>query len=170
MNQPEIVLVSLSLLAGLAETARVMPARTDVPAARDGRQIHFEVRHGRDGQPGPLASPDGRLTMRVVADLHAQIIEAGSGKPVGPVLAHSQRRAGMKIHTWTFSGDGGLLATASSQGEGEDTVGEVRVWEVATGKLLAVATDARYPLGRVHTVAFTDDQTVRIHCDEMSGP
>jgi hypothetical protein len=76
----------------------------------------------------------------------------------------------MRIHAWAFSPDGRRLATASSEGNGEDTVGEVRVWDVATGTLLAVATDARYELGRVHTVAFSEDgRAVLIHCEDISG-
>jgi hypothetical protein len=76
----------------------------------------------------------------------------------------------MRIHTWAFGLGGRLLATASSAGDGEDTVGEVRVWEAATGKLLAVATDAEFDLGRVHTVAFSPDgKVVVIHCEEISG-
>jgi hypothetical protein len=76
----------------------------------------------------------------------------------------------MRIHIWAFSADGRLLVTASSEGEDEDTVGEVRVWEVATGKLLAVATDARFDLGRVQAVAFAPGgRAVIVYCDEMSG-
>jgi hypothetical protein len=105
-----------------------------------------------------------------VGDLQAQIVEAGSGRPVAPPLRHSLRRPGMRIDTWAFSPDGRRLATASSQGRGADTVGEVRVWEVATGKLLAAATDARYDLGRVHAVAFAaDGEAVLIRCEAMSG-
>jgi WD40 repeat protein len=76
----------------------------------------------------------------------------------------------MRLHAWAFSPDGRRLATASSEGDGEDTVGEVRVWDVTTGRLLAVATDARYELGRVDTVAFSaDGRAVLIHCEDISG-
>jgi hypothetical protein len=62
------------------------------------------------------------------------------------------------------------VATASSEGEDEDTVGEVRVWQVARGRLVAVATDARFDLGRVHAIAFSEDnRVVLIHCEELSG-
>jgi hypothetical protein len=49
-------------------------------------------------------------------------------------------------------------------------VGEVRVWEVARGRPVAVATDARFELGRVHAIAFSEDsRLVLIHCEELSG-
>jgi hypothetical protein len=170
MHQPLTVLVTLSLLAWPTGPAAAVPPGCEAPPAPAGGPIRFEIRHGPGGQPGHRASPDGRLTVAVVADLQARVVEAGSGTPAGPVLGHSRRRPGIRIHAWAFSGDGRLLATASSQGAGEDTVGEVRVWEVAGGRLLAVATDARYPLGRVHTVAFAPDgRTVVIHCDDISG-
>jgi hypothetical protein len=139
-------------------------------SARQEPPVRFEIRHTPGGSPGPLSSPGGRLTVKIVGDLRAQIVEAASGTPVGPVLWHSRRRDRMRIHTWAFSPDGRRLATASSAGEGEDTVGEVRVWDVATGRLLAAATDARYELGRVHTVAFSGDgKAVVVHCEDVSG-
>ena len=105
----------------------------------------------------------------MVDDLTARIIDTASGNPVGAELRHSPRRDGMRITTWAFSDDGRLLATASSEGEGVDTVGEVRVWDVATGRRLASATDARYALGRVHTLAFADNRTLLVGCDDISG-
>jgi WD40 repeat protein len=139
-------------------------------SAKQPPPVCFEIRHAPGEKPGLLNSPDGKLTVRIVGDLQAQIVEASSGNRVGPVLRHSQRRDGMRIHTWAFSPDGNRLATASSEGDGEDTVGEVRVWDMATGKLLAVATDARYELGRVYTLTFSGDgRVVLIHCEDISG-
>src|SRR5262249_25844912 len=107
--------------------------------------------------------------VKVVDDLTARVVEAASGKPVGPELRHSPRRDGMRINTWAFSADGGLLATASSEGDGVDTVGEVRVWDVATGKPVATATDARYALGGAHPLAFADNRPLLAGCDDISG-
>jgi WD40 repeat protein len=147
------------------------PAKVaDVTRPASAGTVRFEFSHAPDGKPGPALSPDGKRTVKLVDDLRAQVVDVGSGAAAGPVLCHSRRRPGMRLHAWAFSPDGRLLATASSQGEGEDTVGEVRVWEVGGGRLLAVATDARYPLGRVRTIAFAPDgKTVLVHCDDVSG-
>jgi WD40 repeat protein len=132
--------------------------------------FRFEVQHTRTGKAGPTTTPDGRLALKVVDDLTARVVDTASGNPVGPELHHSRRRDRMRINTWAFSADGRLLATASSQSaDGIDTVGEVRVWDVATGKLVAVATDARYALGWVHTLAFADNRTLLVGCDDISG-
>ena len=170
MNSTRIAPVAFCLLTWAAPA--VPPGTPMLPpgSAKQPPPVRFEIRHAPGKKPGLLTSPDGKLTVRIVGDLQAQIVEAASGNRVGPVLWHSQRRDGMRIHTWAFSADGNRLATASSEGDGEDTVGEVRVWEVATGKLLAVATDARYELGRVYTVTFSGDgRAVLIHCEDISG-
>jgi hypothetical protein len=173
VNSVPIAPVAFCLLAWAAGATPVVPPGAPRPPAGSAEQrppVRFEIRHAPGGEPGPLTSPDGKLTVTIVGDLQAQIVEAGSGRAVGPVLGHSRRRDGMRIHTWAFSPDGNRVVTASSEGDGEDTVGEVRVWDVTTGKLLAVATDARYELGRVCTVAFSGDgRTVLIHCDDISG-
>jgi len=171
VNSTRIAPVAFCLLTWAAAPA-VPPGTPMLPPgnAEQPPAVRFEIRHAPGGKPGPLTSPGGKLTVRIVGDLQAQIVEAASGNPAGPVLWHSQRRDSIRIHTWAFSPDGNRLATASSEGDGEDTVGEVRVWDVATGKLLAVATDARYELGRVRTVAFSGDgRAVLIHCKDISG-
>ena len=159
---PALVALCLAAWPAVAD-----PPPLPSPAGQD--LFRFEIQHTRTGKAGPATTPDGRLTVKVVDDLTARVVEAASGRPVGPDLRHSPRRTGMRLNTWAFSDDGRLLATASSEGEGVDTVGEVRVWDVATGKLLAVATDARYALGRVHTVAFADSRTLLVGCDDISG-
>jgi hypothetical protein len=163
------------LLAWITAAALAVPRRDDRHRLPDrtapaGPAPRFIIRHSQNGPAGALATPDGRLTLKVTGALKARLVVAQSGKTVGPELRHSRRRDGMRLHAWAFSPDGRLLATASSEGEGEDTVGEVRVWEVASGKLLATATDGSYELGRVHTVAFSEDGAdVVIHCQDISG-
>jgi len=136
-----------------------------------GVRVAFKVLHdgGRE-KGGPTTS--GKLTVKVADDLTAQLIDADSGKEIGPALGHSRRRTGMRITAWAFSPDGKPLATASGHGrpDGIDTVGEVRVWDVATGKQVAAATDAEHDLGWVHSVAFANDnKTVMIDCKRLSG-
>lgn len=174
VNPTRLSLATLGLVAwagvALAVPLREPKSRPTACDARSQRPPRFEIRHDEDGRPGPRTSPDGRLTVKVVSALEAVVVDTVSGRPAGPVLRHSPRRDGVLLHTWAFSPDGRLLATASSEGQGEDTVGEVRVWEVASGKRLAVATDSQYDLGRVSTVAFSEDgKVVVIHCQEMSG-
>jgi hypothetical protein len=173
MEPAPTALVTLSFLACTTGATLAVPPGTPVLSAGSAEQrplVRFEIRHAPGREPGPLTSPDGKLTVQIVGNLQARIVERGSGRAVGPVLWHSPRRDGMRLHAWAFSPDGRRLATASSEGDGEDTVGEVRVWDVATGRLLAVATDARYELGRVYTVAFSEDgSAVLIQCEDISG-
>jgi WD40 repeat protein len=132
--------------------------------------VRFEITHTRAATAGPRTSPDGRLAVRLEGDLAARVVDARSGRPASPALRHGLRREGMRINAWAFSPDGKLLATASSHTADEDSVGEVRVWEAATGKLLATATDARHDLGWVWTLRFTpDSRTVLVGCDPISG-
>jgi hypothetical protein len=173
MNATRLALISFPLLAWTTDLQPAVSIRDSNSLARclgHAPPVRFQIRHARNGIPGPRISPDGKVTVQLLGPLQAQLVEVGSGNPVGPVLRHSQRREAMQIHDWAFSPDGRLVATASSEGEDEDTVGEVRVWEVATGKLMTVATDARLDLGRVHAIAFSEDsRIVLIHCAEMSG-
>lgn len=134
--------------------------------------VRFEIHRMRGGVNGPRCSRDGKLTVRVVRHFKAQIVDAQTGKPVGPVLEHipGGRLPTMHISGWAFSPDGKLLATAAgnrhSRERERDTTGSVRVWEVATGKLLA---SNKRDIGRVHSVSFKDDKTVVIFCDDISG-
>lgn len=133
--------------------------------------IRFALSHtGGLEKNGPRVSPDGKLKVKVLDTRSVQLVEADSGKPRGPVLSHANRRSDMSIRTWAFSANGKLLVTASSDGGGSDTAGEVRVWDVKSGALLAAATDADHDLGHVHAVAFTDEKgTVKVDCEQVSG-
>jgi acetyl esterase/lipase len=143
------------------------------PAATTGiraeSEIRFKVRQ-RGITPGPIKTPDGKITVRAEG-LTAQLYDAITDKPMGPPLEHRQRRSGMQIVTWAFSSDGKLLATASGERRHrDDTVGEVRVWEVPSGKLVIEINDAKADLGYVHAVAFSEDgKTVLVDCEEISG-
>jgi WD40 repeat protein len=131
--------------------------------------VSFKVHISRsDGVNGPRTSPDGKLTLRVVRRLKAQVVDARTGKPAGPLLAHEGVGVRpMHINTWAFSPDGKLVATAAGDNsQRDDTAGSVRVWEVATGKLLAVP---QHDVGWVHSIAFTGKRTVVIHAEELSG-
>jgi hypothetical protein len=169
-----ISVLALCVVSGASICALATPVR--YPKSREparpaqARPPRFLIVHTKDGAPGPLTSADGRLTLRLVGALEARVVEADTGRAVTRILRHSHRREQMRLHTWAFSPDGQMVATASSEGEGEDTVGEVRVWHLGSGKLLAHATDATHPLGRVHCLAFSaDSRRVVVHCEDISG-
>jgi hypothetical protein len=159
-------LVALYLAALPAEAVPAPPESPPRPAP-----FGFKVQHMGSVKNGPRTSPGGRLTVKVLDALTAQVVEAESGRPVGPVLRHRPRREGMRINTWAFSADGRFLATASSESADKiDTVGEVRVWDVGTGRLLAEVNDVNHAIGLVHAVAFAEDnRTVLVRCNDISG-
>jgi hypothetical protein len=136
----------------------------------DGKaEIRFKVRQ-QGLKPGPTKTPDGKITMKAEG-LTAQLYDTTADAPVGLPLKHSKRRPGMKVVTWAFSPDGKLVATASGERRNpSDTVGEVRVWEVPSGKFVAAITDANADLGYAHAVAFSQDgTTVLVDCEPISG-
>src|SRR5690242_16776992 len=109
--------MSHHLASGLAALClAALPAVAAEPPPPAANAFRFEIQHTRTGRAGPTTTPDGRLTVKVVDDLTARIVDTASGNPVGPELQHSPRRDGMRITTWAFSADGRLLATASSEG------------------------------------------------------
>jgi hypothetical protein len=154
------------LAACLAGSAAAAPG----PGERGGESpVRFEVRLDKKLKPGPTKSPDGKFTVRAKGH-NAQLVLAATGKPVGPVLEHHDtRRSAMRRVIWAFSPDGKLLATAFSADTrgGGDSAGDVRVWEVPGGKL--VARPRKY-LGYVHALRFSaDGKTLEIACDDISG-
>ena len=132
-------------------------------------RVVFKVRMDKGLKPGPTKSPDGKFGVAVKGH-NAQLVLARSGKPVGPVLGHHDTgRVAKRRLTWAFSPDGKLLATAFSADTrgGGDSAGDVRVWEVPGGKLVA---RPRQPLGYVHALRFSaDGKTLEIDCEEISG-
>jgi hypothetical protein len=78
----------LACAAGAFPVALIGSLQPPVPPGEQQPLVPFEIRHAAGGAPGPLVSPDGRLTVKVVGDLEAQVVEAGSGRRVGPVLWH----------------------------------------------------------------------------------
>ncbi len=64
-----------------------------------------------------------------------------------------------------------LVATANGERRHpNDTVDEVRVWEVPSGKLVIEINDAKADLGYVRAVAFSvDGKTVMVDCEPISG-
>lgn len=122
--------------------------------------------------PGPRTSPDGKLTV-MIEGLSARLIDAASGKPVALPLVHRALRADSRITAWAFSLDGKRLAVGTGDARGKargDSAGEVRVWDVATGKLLDSIHPAHGDIGYVHVIAFSaDGKSILVDCLELSG-
>lgn len=136
--------------------------------------VPFDVGRGVK-VPDPLrTSPDGKLTVESPEWARFQLVDTTTNKPVGDVLEHRPlTRPRSREHRWAFSPDGKLVAIAISADTrgGNDTAAHIRVWDIATGKLVAEATPFRYNhLGYVRALAFSSDsRRVLVRCDPISG-
>jgi WD40 repeat protein len=157
--------IVLSLFGAACAAGYVEAGRDESPAA-----VLFDVKHSGAFKSGPTKSHDGKLTVKADGR-QAQMVEVATGTPVGPALGHADIGRTKKLKmTWAFSPDGKLLATAFSGDTvcGGDSEGDVRVWEVATGKL--VTASKRGDIGYVRSLAFNpDNKTLVIDCEEVSG-
>jgi WD40 repeat protein len=135
------------------------------------KNLPFKL-HQKGITPGPRTSPDGKLTL-MIDGLSAQLIEVATGKVVGGPLVHRSLRKDSGITTWAFSPDGRKVAIGTGDPRGKalgDSAGEVRVWEVATGKLLHSIHPAQGDIGYVRAIAFSPDgKHVLVDCLELSG-
>ena len=121
-----------------------------------------------------LKSPDGKLTIEAKTFDKVQLVEVEGNKPVGEAFAHRPLSRMHKQETrWAFSPDGKRVAVSLSGDirSGGDSAAHIRVWEVATGQLVAEATPFRYnSLGYVRAMAFSDDgKKILVRCDAISG-
>jgi hypothetical protein len=122
-----------------------------------------------DASKGLREHPGGKLKL-VVRGASAWLCDAKTGETASPVMKHEQtdRPGGWKITCWAFSADGKLLVTGvgyhrePGRGERRESLGEIRVWDIATGKLLA-----KRSAGYVHAVAFLKDSKTLIFSAEV---
>lgn len=110
-----------------------------------------------------VASPDGKLVASIADDMVCKLWDAASGKLVHELRGHKEQTPNnypSMFYACAFSPDGVHLATA-------DKVGQVYVWEVASGKQVCgfVAPEhytwdprqRRHSIGGVRSLAFSPD-------------
>lgn len=121
-------------------------------------------------KPGPLTSPDRKYTV-LAKDNSACIIDVAAEMPAGPWLVHSDSgRKAKRAILWAFSPNGKYVATAFSADTvgGGDSAGDVRVWEVPSGKPIAHRDWAT--TGYVRALLFSENSRVLfIQSDNQSG-
>jgi len=134
----------------------------------EDRQAQAAVIILRGDPSGALLDSPGRHVVMRVHGSTAWLHDARTGIRLEGRLSHASSLiqvnppAELRITCWAFSPDGRFVATGAGykrviDGEVQENEGEVRVWEVATGRL--VGTERR-GLGQVLRVAFSRDSKV----------
>jgi WD40 repeat protein len=159
----------------LATAIPLVPAATQAggaePNAGQNTKLEFQytIKGYHGGSSGPCTSPNGKLRVRVEG-LTLRLYDRRTGKQVG-VFRHADcpRKGQMVISHWAFSPDGQLIAlgVGDEKYKGtDDTAGDVEVWQVDTGKLVASSDK---DIGRVTELAFVDNHTLRVYSYDISG-
>ena len=136
--------------------------------------VTFQIGTDTNVSKALLKSPDGKLTIKAKTFDKVQLVEVEGNKPVGEAFPHRPLSRMYKPETrWAFSPDGKRVAVSLSGDirSGGDSAAHIRVWEVATGQLVAEATPFRYnSLGYVRAMVFSDDgKKILVRCDAISG-
>jgi RNA polymerase sigma factor (sigma-70 family) len=103
-----------------------------------------------DTVTGVAFSPDGRLAGVTGADKMVHLLDVTTGKEVRAFAGHAD-----VVFAAAFSADGKLLAAGGGPSEvkAKPAAGELHVWDVSTGKEIAMAKTG----GTVTSVAFSPD-------------
>lgn len=115
------------------------------------------------------SAADGQFILKVNYS-KAQVCDATTGSPIGSPLYHAEERL---IHCSVFSPDGKLVATGTRKIPSEWTLGrergdegEVRVWNAATGQLLACKA---FRCSVSDIMFLGDNKTVQVKTDPING-
>lgn len=158
-----LVLGFLTPVSGLA----AQEDQKQVPEARRLRWVRLRDTESRP--KGLQECPGGKVELKV-SGLVAQLYDGKFGRPIGEPLRHMihDRKEG-QINCWAFSPDGTLLvigAGYTSGGKERESIGQIRVWDTATGKLV-LEYDGRN-IGSVSGVAFLkDSKTIQFKADTL---
>jgi hypothetical protein len=151
----------LLLLLGLAASLLTAPS--------DGVRltIHHRAAAARPESPPAakwLARKEGLKLFLSAADAPEKVVATFEMKP---------RRKATAVTCWDFSRDGSCVAIGAGDLDGKqagDSAGEVKVFEIATGQLLAHIDDSQADVGYVNSVRFSaDGSQVDVNCEEISG-
>jgi hypothetical protein len=143
-----------------------------VSGAYDGRLIWWDLEQRQAGRNveahqrwirGVVANPEGTLLVSVADDMVARVWDAGSGAMVRELRGHQPTTPNhfpSMLYCAAISPDGKHVATA-------DRVGQILVWELDTGKQLAVIEaplmytwDPKqriHSIGGIRSLAFSTD-------------
>ena len=126
--------------------------------AHSGERRQVLPETGRDlTSPPPAFAPDGTRLAMSVAPGGVRLWDAQTGQPATGILQHDS-----PLRSLAFSPDGNLLVVGCGElgdfGRGHRGVGEARVWETKTGRLLKVLP---HPAG-VGVICFSPDGQVLV--------
>jgi WD40 repeat protein len=112
-----------------------------------------------------VGSPDGKLIASVADDMVCRLWDARTGQLIRELKGHAQKTPNdfaSMLYAAAFSADGKLLATG-------DKIGHIVVWDVETGKELAVCeapvmytwdkVQRNHSIGGIRSLAFSPDGT-----------
>jgi WD40 repeat protein len=145
-------------------------------AAEDTPRLKIQFKREKLSAASLKECPGEKVQLKV-SEKFARLYDKKTGKPIGEklkprhVFDQSDR---LKITCWSFSPDGKLVAIGGGYvthfRSGDNNIGDIRVWDTATGKLVAQGPKG---IGQICQLAFTKDgKTIQFVAEEfdIDGP